>query len=200
VLLGAALGALAGYAGGVAGRAVGLVLSAVDAVPRVALILLWALAFGGGTWGMALGIAVSFSPAVAAEVSARVAAFRAEEFVDAARAHGLSAGRILLYHILWLNSRNVLLKWASFLFATMILVETSLSYLGTIEASVAIGVQEPMPSWGNMLARAKDTLLDPTWPALIPMAATLLSIFGFLLLAEGLAWLDVRALRRKAPE
>jgi ABC-type dipeptide/oligopeptide/nickel transport system permease subunit len=89
---------------------VGFVLSAVDAVPRLALILLSALAFGGRMWAVAVGIAVSFTPTVAAEVAARVAAFRSEEFIDAARAHGLSPARILGYHILRLNSRNLLLK------------------------------------------------------------------------------------------
>ncbi|MBM4396905.1 MAG: ABC transporter permease [Deltaproteobacteria bacterium] len=205
VLLGAAAGSLTGWSSGapgrrlsaIAARAAGVVLSAIDAVPRLALILLAALAFGGRMWAVAIGVAVSFTPTVAAEITSRVAAFRQEEFIDAARAHGLSATRILLLHILWLNSRTLLMKWAAYLFGTMVLVETSLSYLGTIEGSMNLGVAEPLPSWGNMLARAKDTLLTQGWPALIPIAAIVVSIFGFLLLAEGLGSLDVRGLRRR---
>jgi ABC-type dipeptide/oligopeptide/nickel transport system permease subunit len=197
VLLGVAAGAVAGYFTGWLSRLLNVILSAVDAIPRLALLLLIALAFGGRMTAVALGLACSFTPTIASEVAARVRAFRSEDFIDAARAHGLGTARILLYHVLWLNSRNLLMKWAAFLFGATILAETSLSYLGTIEGSVGIGVAEPAPSWGNMLARAKDTLLDPTWPALLPIAATVLSIFGFLLLAEGLATLDMRRAGRK---
>lgn len=197
LLLGTAAGALSGWSTGLAARGLGLVVASIDAVPRLALILLAAFAFGGRMWGVAAGIAISFAPTISAEVASRVAAFRQEEFIDAARAHGLSPSRVLLLHILWLNSRHLLLKWAAYLFGTMVLVETSLSYLGTIEGSMNLGVAEPAPSLGNMLARAKDTLLSQVWPALVPIAAIVLSIFGFLLLAEGLGSLDLRVLRRR---
>jgi len=186
VLLGVGGGVVRGWYQGLPGRMAGIVLAAVDSVPRLALILLATAAFKGRMWAVATALAVSYAPTVANEVHGRIALFRQEEFIAAARALGLSSAQILFLHILWLNSRQLLMKWAAFLFGSFILVETSLSYLGTIEGSASIGVAEPLPSLGNMLARAKDTLLTEVWPALIPVLAIMFSIVAFLLLAEGL--------------
>lgn len=200
VCLGLSLGTLFGaisYLSGLFPTVIRFVLSSLDAIPRIPLILLFSLGFGHSIWGVAIGVAVSLCPTIAEEVSARVAMFKNEEFISASIAHGLSSTRILFFHILWLNSRHILLKWAAILFGMMILVETSLSYLGTIEGSVGIGVQEPMPSWGNILARAKDTLMKEVFPALYPILMTVISIVGFLLLAEGFGKLDLRNLKKK---
>ena len=96
---------------------------------------------------------MSFVPQVAGAVGEKVAWFRRERFVEAAIAHGLTHARVLGWHILWANCRNVVLRQACTLFGTFLLVETSLSYLGDY------GVPPPRPSWGNILAGLKSQVI-----------------------------------------
>jgi peptide/nickel transport system permease protein len=98
-------------------------------------------------------LGLSFVPQVAGAVGEKVAWFRRECFVEAAIAHGLTHARVLGWHILWANCRNVVLRQACTLFGTFLLVETSLSYLGDY------GVPPPRPSWGNILAGLKSQVI-----------------------------------------
>jgi ABC-type dipeptide/oligopeptide/nickel transport system permease subunit len=76
----------------------------------------------------------------------RVEGLKASEFVLAARAHGIGTGRVVLYHLAWANGRGLVLRHALTTFSWTMAAEASLSYLGDL------GVQEPAPSWGNMIA------------------------------------------------
>lgn len=98
-------------------------------------------------------VALSYVPQLAHALGERVLYFEREQFVEAARAHGLSDRRILGFHILWANCRFLILRQLCALFGAFILVETSLSYLGHY------GVAEPRPSWGNMLAGVKSRVV-----------------------------------------
>ena len=98
-------------------------------------------------------LGLTFLPAFAYGLAERVQRFQREEFVESARAHGLSDRRILLHHILWANCRRfVAREWAS-LFGAWVLVETSLSYLGDY------GVPPPRPSWGNILSGVRSQVI-----------------------------------------
>ena len=98
-------------------------------------------------------VGVSFLPQLAEALAERVATFQREEFVEAARAHGLPDHRILLHHILWANCRELLLRQCCLVFAAFLLVETSLSYLGDY------GVPPPRPSWGNILSDVRAQVI-----------------------------------------
>ena len=183
-------GVLVGTLGGAGGpwtrRAVAFVLTTVNSIPRLVLILLVCTVFGGSMEKVALAMGLSFIPPVAEEIAQKVEQYRREDYYEADRAHGLSLPRILLHHVIWLNCFPLMVRWVSYLFGYIVLVETSLSYLGTIEGFVDMGVQEPAPSWGNMLALAKDSLFEGDWwPVLAPSAAISLSIFAFIVFGEG---------------
>ena len=93
---------------------------------------------------------------------------------------GLSTGVIVAKHILWYNCAPLLIIQATLGMAEAILVETSLSYLG-------FGVQEPTPSWGNMVqAGANYFFQGKFWPSTAPALAILGTILGFHLLGDGL--------------
>lgn len=192
IVFGTLLGALTGYFRG--GRLDGIVrlgLTVVASFPRLILVIV-AVGFFVATLhdpGRAVGLrltlmgtilGIAYVPVLAAAIDQRVGAFQREQFVEAARAHGLSDARILGYHILWANCRPLLARHFFYLFGYFILVETGLSYLGP-----EYGVPGSIPSWGNLLAGcAKGDLLAPA--VLAPAAAIVVSILGLTFLGDGI--------------
>jgi len=139
-------------------------LTIVGAWPRLVLVVVVIAIFmvsvsDPAAWAdarlyvLALLVAISFVPQLAQELSERVLIFQREQFVEAARAHGLSDSRILFVHILWANCRELVLRQCCLLFASFLLVETSLSYLGDY------GVPPPRPSWGNILSDVRSQVI-----------------------------------------
>ena len=82
-------------------------------------------------------------------IKSKVIFLKKRSFIEAAKALGLKTRDIIFKHILWYNCKAIVIIQATLGMAEVILIETSLSYLG-------FGVQEPAPSWGNMVAAGKD--------------------------------------------
>jgi peptide/nickel transport system permease protein len=106
-------------------------------------------------------------------------ALREEEFVIAAKSEGASAARILFHHIGRYTAGYVIVR-AALLIPAYILAETTLSFLG-------VGIQEPIPSWGNMLAAAQDlrVLTQFSW-SLAPGIFLFLTVLAFNFFGEGI--------------
>jgi peptide/nickel transport system permease protein len=115
---------------------------------------------------------------VARLVRAETLSLREREFVHAARLCGASSLSILLRHILP-NAVAPIPVVATLSVAGAILIESSLSFLG-------IGVEYPLPSWGNILLEGKQTLEIAWWLSLFPGLAILITVLGYNLLGEGL--------------
>jgi peptide/nickel transport system permease protein len=115
---------------------------------------------------------------VARLVRAETLSLREREFIYAARLCGASSLSILLRHVLP-NAIAPIPVVATLGVAGAILIESSLSFLG-------IGVQYPLPSWGNILLEGKQTLEIAWWLSLFPGLAILLTVLGYNLLGEGL--------------
>ena len=114
----------------------------------------------------------------------------AREFVLAARAAGKGPWRITLDHVLP-NIASLLIVQATISFATAILAEAALSYLG-------LGTQPPQPSWGRMLNEAQTQMFQAPLLALWPGLAIVLSVLGLNLLGDGLRdLLDPKLARRR---
>lgn len=165
LLIGVPVGSLTGYWPGRRASAVArFSLTIIGAWPRLVLVVVVVAIFTGSVsnpaewahlrlYGLGALIAVSFVPQLAAELAEKVLSFQREQFVEAARAHGLSDGRILGRHILWANCRELILRQCCLVFAAFLLVETSLSYLGDY------GVPPPRPSWGNILSDVRSQVI-----------------------------------------
>lgn len=175
--LGMPLGALAGYEpralridgrwrrrlGPVVRSFLALLLALPAALPRFVSIVLLFAAFGFGPTVLAVSLGVLYAAELGEDVRQRVLSCAREEYVTAARAEGLPPWRILGFHILWLHCRGLIARHLVHLWALVILVETSLSYLPG-----DFGVQEPDPSWGNMLSGAQDAaLVGSVWPSIV---------------------------------
>jgi peptide/nickel transport system permease protein len=157
------------------------VLQVLDGVPKLVLVLLVAaIARSQLGWIMAT-VGLTFAPQIAEVVATSVERLRSSAFIEAEQSLGVGLGRIVFVHILWGHARPVLLAQLSSLFAYALLVESSLSYLGG-----ELGVQEPTPSWGNMLALAREGVFrGHLAPALAPALMIALTLLGFSVLAAG---------------
>lgn len=186
--LGLLFGTLGGYLhGGGAPRVVAgsarYLMGVLASIPALILVLLVVTIYGGAVndwplpepglmWLIALGCGLVETPALAGALAARLDGLRRAEFVLAARAHGISPARILLYHLLWVNGRGLVARHALVAFAQMVVVETTLSYLG------GFGVPEPSPSWGNMLAFELAVVDGNPLAWLAPAAAIWVGVAG----------------------
>jgi peptide/nickel transport system permease protein len=187
LLLGVPAGAWAGWSGGMSAEVVRYLFTVIASLPRFVLVLLVCAIYGSSVWTLAAAAAVAYSPAIAEAVYARVAMFRIREFVLAAEAHGVHWARILGWHVLWVNGRLLIARHALQLFAYFLLIETTLSYIGALEAGAGFGVPEPNPSWGNMIAFEWGVRDGNVWATWAPALAIWIVILGALLLANGLA-------------
>jgi peptide/nickel transport system permease protein len=178
--LGATLGLIAGYRGGRAEALITYLNNLVDSFPRLVLILLVIAAFKPDIYNIMAVVGLAGSPVVAALIAGKIRFLRQQNFIEAAQVLGLPTRVILLKHLLWYNCRALLVIQATLGMGEAILIETSLSYLG-------FGVQEPTPSWGNMVqAGANYFLQGRFWPSTAPALAILFTILGFHLLGDGL--------------
>jgi peptide/nickel transport system permease protein len=177
---GSVLGVLAGYRGGWWDTLVTYFANLLDSFPRLVLILLVIAAFKPDMYYVMVVVGITGMPLIANLIAGKIAFLREKSFIEAAHALGLPAHTVILKHILWLNCRAVLVIQATLGMAEAILVETSLSYLG-------FGVQEPRPSWGNMVQAGANYFLQGNfWPSTAPALAILATILGFQLLGDGL--------------
>jgi peptide/nickel transport system permease protein len=117
-------------------------------------------------------------PRMARLVRGQVLAVREQEYVQAARAIGVSNFRIMLRHILP-NVIGVMVVEATLIVALAILVESAISYLG-------LGIQPPTPSWGNLLQDARTTMTEQWWLALFPGLMIVIAALCVNFLGDGL--------------
>ncbi len=186
---GVALGVAGGFGGRVSGALAGWAVQVIDSVPKLVLVLLVAaIARSDLTWIM-VAVGTTFVPQMAGAVTLSIERLRASAFIEAERSLGVGVARIVFVHILWGHARRLLVSQVTSLLAYALLVEASLSYLGG-----ELGVQEPVASWGNMLALAKDGLFRGHFlPALAPAVLMSVTLLGFGLVGRGaLAALEVR--------
>jgi peptide/nickel transport system permease protein len=180
LFFGTVLGVLAGYRGGRFDTAITYFTNLVDSFPRLVLILLVIAAFKPNIYYIMMVVGLTNVPVVASLIKGKILFLKQKNFIEADTALGLPVRTIILKHILWHNCRTLLIIQATLGMAEAILMETSLSYLG-------FGVQEPTPSWGNMVqAGANYFMQGKFWPSTAPALAILFTILGFHLLGDGL--------------
>ena len=180
LLFGALFGVLAGYWPERFATPVGMLLQALESLPKLVVLLLVIALFRPDIYIILLVVGITNVPAAAELLRARIAVLRKKSYIEAALALGLRPSRVILKHVLWLHGRGLVLIQASVGMAEAILIETSLSYLG-------FGVQEPRPSWGNMVALGKDYFFrGELWISTAPAMAILVTVLGFHLLGDAL--------------
>jgi len=177
-LLGVFFGALAGFYGKTADALIMRVVDVMLCFPTFFLILAAVAFLDTSIFNIMVIIGLTNWMGPARLVRAEIMALKEREFVEAARASGAGNLRIIVRHMLP-NACGPLLVNATLSVAGAILLESGLSFLG-------LGVQPPVPSWGNMLTEAKATLGVAWWITVFPGSAIFLAIIGFNFIAEGI--------------
>ncbi len=176
--IGVVVGGLAGFKGGWVDGALMRFTDAMLAVPAFFFILVAITVLGTGAWTLVLVIgALSWMP-VARVVYGETLRWKTAEFVVAATGLGVAGPRLLLRHILPQAIPSLVVS-ATLGVAFAILTESALSYLG-------LGVQPPLPSWGNMLQRAQLYVFTAPTLAVYPGLAITLVVLAFNFLGDGL--------------
>jgi ABC-type dipeptide/oligopeptide/nickel transport system permease subunit len=177
-IAGIALGLVSGYAGGAADDLIMRLADLQLSFPVVMLAIVIIAVVGTSEFALLGVLALSGWVLYARTLRASLLSIRQLEYVEAARALGAGPLRIVVRHILP-NALAPTLVIASAQFATMVLLETGLSFLG-------LGIQAPRPSWGNMLAEGRDYLSNAWWLATVPGLAISVVVLGANLFGDGL--------------
>jgi len=183
VLIGTIIGSIAGFFGGVVDNLLMRFTDFVITFPfMVFVIVLNAILFGkvSGVWVLIMVISGLSWGGVARIVRSKILAEKENEYVLAAISIGCSPTKVIIKHLLP-NVLSTIIVQATILFASMIVAESGLSYLG-------FGVPSDTPSWGNMLSYANepDVLQDKPWIWIPPALAITLTILSINFIGEGI--------------
>ncbi len=185
MLVGMTLGMVAGYYRAFTERGVDLYANAIASMPPLLLVLALIAATGASLLTMTLALGFLMSGMYARVTKGAVISHATREYVLAARALGASDVRILTREILP-NLVPMLAAVVPPTMAILIIVEGSLSFLG-------YGIPLPTPSWGGMLANARDVMQLFPYLLVGPMLAIMLTVYALNTLGDYLAErLDVR--------
>lgn len=179
VLIGIPLGLIAGYFRGTAESIIMRTADAFMSFPSMVLILVLVAVFGPSILTVTVVIGVLGWTAIAKLIYGNVLSIREREYIQSARAVGVSTKKILFSEVL---PNAIPPVWAniSFRVAGAILTESSLSFLG-------MGVQTPQASWGNIIFAAQNLLVLTArpWVWLPPGICIILVVIGFNFIGEG---------------
>ena len=177
--IGLILGSLAGYFRGRIDDIIMWFLNVIWSIPTLLLVFAITLALGKGFWQVFIAVGLTMWVNVARLVRGQVLAARELEYVEAARALGYSHFRTIARHI-WPNIMGPVIVIAASNFASAIVIEAGLSFLG-------VGVQPPQPSWGLMIKENYNFIITQNpMLALAPGFAIMLLVLAFNLLGNGL--------------
>ena len=178
VMVGGALGLLAGYVGGVFDRVTMAAMDVLLSFPALVMGLLVVAMLGPTAGNLILAIALTAIAPFARIARAPTLVAKERDFVEAGRALGFSHIRLMLVHILP-NIIDEVLVMASLWLATAIRTEASLSFIG-------LGVRPPIPTWGGMIREGFENILDAPGLAIFPSLAILAVMLGLNMLGDGL--------------
>lgn len=179
LLLGGAIGVVAGYAGGwfdnVAMRLTDMFLG----YPAFLLAIAVVASLGPGLWQAVIALSALWWAGYARLARGQARLMRGFTHVEAARALGASNTRILLRHVVPNMFGPILVKVA----IDVALVVESIAALGFI----GLGAQPPTPEWGTLIASSRTYALDAWWYPVFPGVALLIAVVGFNLLGDGVS-------------
>jgi peptide/nickel transport system permease protein len=178
LVVGSALGLLAGYGRGLMDTVIMQVMDGLLAFPTLVLALAITAMLGPSLNNAMIAIGVTGVPTFARLVRGQVLSLRDLDYVQAARALGASHTQIVMKHILP-NTLAPIIVQTSITIPAAILAEAGLSFLG-------LGIQPPTPSWGAMLNTARGYIQMSPWLALAPGGAIFISVLAFNFLGDAL--------------
>ena len=168
--LGVPVGLFIGFRGGWVDRIAMRIIDGLSAIPGIVLAISIIAALGTGLVRAMLAVGIVGATILARLTRGQVLAVRERLYIDAARVTGVSQWSLLFRHALP-NVAPTLVVQGTLLFATAIIIEAGLSFIG-------LGVQPPDPSWGVMLSSAQETMERQPFNAVPPGAAIFVTVLS----------------------
>lgn len=179
VVLSTVLGVILGVAAGFFPRLdtpISRLLDAMMSFPDILLAIALVAALGPSLVTVIIALGITYAPRLARIVRGSTLVLREMPYIEAAITLGLPTWQLLLRHVL-LNLASPILVQATFVFASAMLAEASLSFLG---------VSTDMPTWGTMLASGREYMNNAPWLMVFPGLAIVFSVLSLQLLGDGL--------------
>ncbi len=179
VLVGTIYGTVAGYVGGRTDQIMMRTVDILMSIPFMFVIILLLVVFGRSIGMLFLGIGLLSWLDMSRIVRGQTLSLKNKEFVEAARATGVSTPTIIMRHIIP-NLLGIVAIYATLLVPAMILTESFISFLG-------LGVQEPLTSWGALISEGAGTIrYDTEWQLIAPLIFFVITLFSFFFIGDGL--------------
>lgn len=177
-VIGTGVGIISGYYGRYVDSGLMGTADFVLVLPFIPVLLVLGSIFQFNAVTITVVIALLLWPRMARLVRGQVLSIRDQEYVQAAKAVGVSNFRIMLRHILP-NTFGIVVVEATLIVALAIIIESIVSFLG-------LGIQPPTPSWGNMLTDARTTMTTQWWLTIFPGLMIVLTALCVNFLGDGL--------------
>ena len=178
LLFGVPIGAISGYYGGRLDLTVQRLMDIMIAFPGILLAIIIVVVLGVGVINVMIATGIASIPVYARLVRGSVLSIKRNNYVMAAKAEGLSDGRIIFLHILP-NCLGPIIVQSTFQIATAILWAAGLGFLG-------LGAQPPTPEWGAILSRGRQYMRVAHHLTTFPGLAIFFMVLGFNLVGDGL--------------
>lgn len=181
VALSAAIGVTLGLLAGFFQRLdtpIARLIDAMMAFPDILLAIALVAALGPSLTTVIVALSIVYAPRLARIVRASTLVIRELPYVEAAQALGISTFHIMTRHVLR-NLLSPILVQATFLFASAMLAEAGLSFLG-------LGVSPEIPTWGTMIAAGRQYIGQADWMTYFPGFAIILSVLSLQMVGDGL--------------
>ncbi|CUX47617.1 ABC transporter permease [Agrobacterium tumefaciens] len=176
-LIGITLGLLAGFFQKL-DTPIARLIDAMMAFPDILLAIALVAALGPSLTTVIIALAVVYSPRLARIVRASTLVIRELPYVEAAKALGISTFHIMTRHVLR-NLVSPILVQCTFLFASAMLAEAGLSFLG-------LGVSPEIPTWGTMISAGRQYIGQADWMTYFPGFAIIFSVLSLQMVGDGL--------------
>lgn len=187
-LIGVTLGLLAGFFKRL-DTPIARLIDAMMAFPDILLAIALVAALGPSLTTVIIALAIVYAPRLARIVRASTLVIRELPYVEAAQALGISTFHIMTRHVLR-NLISPILVQGTFLFASAMLAEAGLSFLG-------LGVSPEVPTWGTMIAAGRQYIGQADWMTLFPGIAIILAVLSLQMVGDGLRDMLDPKLRRE---
>lgn len=178
LVLGVTIGAAAGYMGGKVDTVLMRILDVIQSFPGLVLSIAVVTTLGAGVRNTIIAIGIAYAPAFARLMRANIISIRGSEFIEAATTINCSTFRIIARH-LFPNAVSPLIVQISLQIANAGITASSMSFLG-------LGVQEPAPEWGAMIAGARNYLRQSPHMVLFPGLFIMITVLSLNLVGDAL--------------
>lgn len=177
-VIGTPLGAIAGYFGGIVDEIIKKLIDTLMAFPGVLIALMLIAVFGSTSTNIIIALTIMSIPRFSRIARGGYYTYREAPFILATKARGASTLRIMILHI-FNHIYGDLLVTSSLTFASAVLSEAGLSYLG-------LGIQPPNPSLGKMVSDSQAYILQKPSYVIVPAVFIIILVMGFNLIGDGI--------------